>query len=35
LRWGDSKHPRGRLDDRACSTTVAVKRVYKEGVSSY
>jgi hypothetical protein len=28
LRWGDSKKLRDWLDDRACSMTVAVKRVY-------
>jgi hypothetical protein len=32
LRWSDSKKFRGpsRIDDRACNTTVAVKRYYKK-----
>jgi hypothetical protein len=32
LRWGDSKKLRCPLDDRACRTKVAAKRVYKKRV---
>lgn len=34
LRWGDPKKLRGRIDDRACNTSVAVKtRLQNDGVS--